>query len=180
MNKHSSFLIGLLFALTLTSIPWVLDFCEGQGRNEPLTPPTACSFDSNYELEFNSDSCYLQIRNWGNSRCNLAFSFDNTSWTAVDGDGVIWLSNTQGLNRPCPIVLKDVLNLPVHAHFHVHLCLYLSPFCMLDAKRCDRCVRVCNVCLRQCKSPGLGLQCQYINTYAHMHMRMSPPPHHLL
>ena len=110
MNKHSSFLIGLLFALTLTSIPWVLHFCEGQGRNEPLTPPTACSFDSNYELEFNSDSCYLQIRNWGNSTCNLAFSFDNTSWTAVDGDGVIWLSNTQGLNRPCPIVLKDVLN----------------------------------------------------------------------
>ena len=108
MNKHSSFLIGLLFALTFTSLPWILSFCEG--APPPPPPPPTCSLDTNFELEFDPDSCFLQIKNWENSTCNLAFSFDKTSWTAVDGNGVIWLSNTANLSGTCPIFLKDVLN----------------------------------------------------------------------
>ena len=108
MNKHSSFLIGLLFALTLTSLPWILPFCEI--HTDPPPPPRTCSLEANYELEFDPNKCFLQIKNWEDLACNLAFSFDKTSWEAVDGNGVIWLSNTENLNGPCPIVLKDVLN----------------------------------------------------------------------
>lgn len=108
MNKHSSFVVGILFALTLTSVPWALKFCEGD-HPQPPQPPT-CSFDPNYELEFDADSCFLQIKDWEYSRCNLEFSFDQTSWTRVTDNGVIWLSNTEGLSGPCPIVLKELLN----------------------------------------------------------------------
>ena len=129
MNKHSSFLIGLLFALTLTSLPWIPNFCESP--TDPPPPPTTptCSFDANYELEFNPNQCFLQIKNWGNSTCNLVFSFDQTSWTAVDGNGVIWLSNTENLNGRCPIFLKDILNpgklLPYKGNSH---CNCTPPF----------------------------------------------------
>ena len=109
MNKHSSFIVGTLFALTLTSFPWALQFCEGPTPTPP-SPPTTCSFDSNYELVFDADSCFLQIQDWENEGCNLNFSFDQVSWTKVAGNGVIWLSNTEGLSGPCPIVLKDPLN----------------------------------------------------------------------
>jgi hypothetical protein len=110
MNKHSSFLIGLLFALTLTSLPWVLHFCEGGGPQPQPQSAQTYSLDANYELEFDPNECFLQIKDWENFACNLAFSFDKTSWTAVDGNGVIWLSNTENFSGRCPIFLKDVLN----------------------------------------------------------------------
>lgn len=105
MNKHSSFLVGLLLALTFSCMPWVLKDCNEPQQERRDSRPT-CSLASNYEFAFDSTQCTLKIRNTS-QECNLEYSLDQVRWDKVV-DGVIPLSNTITMTGPCPIVLKDL------------------------------------------------------------------------
>jgi len=106
MNKHSSFLFGLLSAMTLTSLPCYLNFCGSEIGPTTTTPIQSCSIPSNYKFEFDPIQCSLKLMGLDPS-CNLEYSLDEESWNKVK-DGVIELRNTENLPQPCPIVLKDV------------------------------------------------------------------------